>query len=760
MTSSRSELGRRAAALLTARVGTLRTAGAAAAAWTGAGTRGAWPVLLVCGLLLAGGALALLRWRRVSATGASGVIAALAGIALLAGLAGLLAGAHAARAAEAPRQASATASLIGESQETPSGRWRAVAEGEFGRATLLAEEPLPPAGTVVRARLDWFAEDAAGVRELRIAEAPGPLWEARTEVRAGLTRASAGGHAGADLLPGLVIGDTSRVGDRLEQDMRTVSLSHLTAVSGANILIVAGTVLVLASHLTASWPLRLLPAAGVTAAYVFVVGPEPSVTRAAAMAVLVGIGLLRPAGTPTTAVLASAVALLLIGMPHLAGEIGFALSVAATAGLVLLAPPLTRLLTDRRVPRLLAAALALPAAAQLMCTPLLIVLAPQLSPWAVPANLAAGPAVAPATVAGLAAMALEACGLSGPAALCGSLGALCAWWIAAVGRICAGLPGAALAWPEGPGGIVLACLLAACAGLTLLARGGPRLLSAAAACGIAAGGLLGPGAGTPGRGDWSALVCDVGQGSAALIRSAETSAEHALLVDTGDDPAALEACLRGSGITRLTLALSHFDRDHVGALDAAVAAAEITALAYPAALGASPEAAAARRTVLAGSTRTPALVPAEAGACLPAGALPPGVRACALWPPPAPAAHADGNGHSLVLRTEADGLTVLLPGDIGLTQSVLLAPVLAAAPPVDLLLAPHHGSGDMSPALHAAARPRLGAVSVGADNGYGHPTREALAAFGPAPVLRTDLCGSIALIRDGGARTEHAGCGR
>src|SRR5699024_5354334 len=150
-------------------------------------------------------------------------------------------------------------------------------------------------------------------------------------------------------------------------------------------------------------------------------------------------GILRPAGTPTLAVLATAVTILLIGRPHLATEIGFGLSVCATAALVVLAPPLTRALTDRGVPRLLAVALAVPAAAQAGCTPLLVVLAPSMSPWAVLANVAAAPAVAPATVLGLAGLALEGAttilpdGAGAvvhlPARAAGGLGAAAAWWI-------------------------------------------------------------------------------------------------------------------------------------------------------------------------------------------------------------------------------------------------------------------------------------------------------------------------------------------
>jgi competence protein ComEC len=98
-----------------------------------------------------------------------------------------------------------------------------------------------------------------------------------------------------------------------------------------------------------------------------------------------------------------------------------------------------------------------------------------------------------------------------------------------------------------------------------------------------------------------------------------------------------------------------------------------------------------------------------------------------------------------VLLVEVDGLRVLLPGDVGEPEQLRLARELAVRDPLDVLVAPHHGSGDLSPAFFRAARARAGVVSVGADNTYGHPAPRALAAFGPIPVLRTDRCGSIAL---------------
>ena len=723
------------------RIGTVRVVVGASAAWTCSLVAGV-PALLVAGLVALTGTALVLRGAR------AGALVSLTGsILCVAGLAGLAAGAQAHRAGEAPRPATALVRLVAEGQPTESGRWRTIGTGEFGRATLITEDPPPAAGTTVRADLDWWGDDIAGLAGAEVVEEPARQWRIRARLREGLTTAAGvGDHAGADLLPGLVVGDVAHLDDELTQAMRTVSLSHVTAVSGSNIMIVAGVIVLVCARLRSPWWVRILPAAIVTAGYVFVVGPEPSVMRATAMAALLAVGLLRPVGTPALAVLATAITGLLIVRPHLASEVGFGLSVSATAALILLAQPLARLLADRGVPHVLAAALAVPTAAQLGVSPLLLVLDPRMSPYAVLANALAGPAVAPATVLGLGALAVE--GLShglgdiAPLSLLarglGAAGALAAWWIARVAVVCASLPGASLGWPAGTVGIIVAAGLVAGAACVLLGRRWVREAGLVTACACLAAGLGTPALTATGRGAWTLLVCDVGQGSAALVRSRDGPHDHALLVDTGDDPTALATCLAGSGITRLTIAVSHFDTDHVGALPQAVAGVDEAVLLYPQALAATADARAA-------SVLAPVGEPAAAGRPLTQSLLPAGVTAEVLWPPPEPRSAEDGNAASLVLLVEADGLRILLPGDVGESEQLRLARDLAVRAPVDVLVAPHHGSSDLSASFYRAARARAGAVSVGADNTYGHPSSQALAAFGAIPVLRTDECGSIAL---------------
>ncbi|WP_244961505.1 ComEC/Rec2 family competence protein [Clavibacter zhangzhiyongii] len=272
-------------------------------------------------------------------------------------------------------------------------------------------------------------------------------------LRQGLMRAAAElPGPGASLLPGLAIGDVSAVSPELAQTMKDSSLTHLTAVSGANCAVIVGLVLALSAAAGLRRPARAVAALAALGAFVVLVTPQPSVLRAAVMAAVLIVSTAggRPArGLPALAV---AVVVLLTADPRLARDLGFTLSVLATAGLLVLAPPLAERLA-RRMPRRLADALAIPVAAQVACQPVLLVLQPGLPVHGVLANVLAEPAAAPATVAGLVACVLLPIW---PAA--GDLLVRLAWlpasWIAAVASVMSGLPAGRIPWPTGLAGVV------------------------------------------------------------------------------------------------------------------------------------------------------------------------------------------------------------------------------------------------------------------------------------------------------------------
>ncbi len=545
---------------------------------------------------------------------------------------------------------------------------------------------------------------------------------------------------GAALLRGMAIGDRSGLDPATEAAMETTALTHLTAVSGANCAVIVGLVVLLGRALGLLRLVRAVVAVGFLLAFVVLVRPDPSIVRATVMAVVVLV--VHLSGRPVRGVplIALAVVGMLVVDPWYARSFAFALSVLATAGIVVLAPPLTELLA-RRVWPPVAAAVAVPVAAQVACWPVTILLAPQLPTYGVPANLLAEPLAPIVTVVGLGACVVAPVWPGGAAVL-----AAVAWVPASIvgqiARTASAFPGASAPWPVGPVGVVLAVLV--CAGVAVAVFVGTsvrvRLLLVSAVVLVVGVGAVG----VPRlvvRGsvptDWTTAACDVGQGDAVLLRSAGAVA----LVDTGDEPELLRACLELLRVDRIALlVLTHFDRDHVGAV-IEVQAAVTTALVGP--VGRPADDRVVRGLRQAGVE----VLRAAAGTSVDLG----GVRADVVWP--LPTSSESGNDASLVLHVRArDGdaatLSALLLGDLGEASQRRMRTSSsggAGAAPVDVVKVSHHGSADQDAGLYRALRARVALIGVGADNSYGHPTRrvlDVLAATGTA-VYRTDLHGTV-----------------
>lgn len=257
-----------------------------------------------------------------------------------------------------------------------------------------------------------------------------------------------------ELVIGVVLGDDTGLEAATTKNMRASNLTHLTAVSGEHVALVLAATLTLCGPL----PVRLKTMIGLftLVGLVLLVQPSGSVLRAAAMGSVQLVGL--SAGRQASALpawAAGAIVLLLID-PWQACDWGFALSIAATGGLIMLAPGLERQL-GRLMPTFFAQLAAIPLAAQLACGPLLIALNPHISMWGVVANMLAAPVVAVVTYTGLAATAL-ATALPSLAQLL-VLPALwgCAW-LECIAHFFAHLPGAQVNWPGKASGV---CSLAA-----------------------------------------------------------------------------------------------------------------------------------------------------------------------------------------------------------------------------------------------------------------------------------------------------------
>lgn len=336
----------------------------------------------------------------------------------------------------------------------------------------LASARDPARRPVVRAR---------AVSDPTIRAGPPLVFRATEHLRSGLTgtASTVPGDAGR-LLPAVAVGDTRGVGD-LDEAMRMSGLAHLTAVSGAHFSLLGAVALALAARGRVPRRWRWLPVTGVMLGFVALVHPGASVVRAAAMGAVGVLGLV--AGRPARSVpaLAAAVLVLLVIDPWLARDIGFVLSVVATAGIALLAAPLAAG-AARSTPGAagssagevspLALALAVPVAAQAVCAPVVLLLSPTVPVYAIPANIAAAPAVGPATIAGLLAALLGPLWQTG-ATWCAQVAGAACWWIAAVARTATGLPGAQVEWAAGAlGPVLLACASGAALVLVLRCRRG------------------------------------------------------------------------------------------------------------------------------------------------------------------------------------------------------------------------------------------------------------------------------------------------
>ncbi|MFD7528311.1 ComEC/Rec2 family competence protein [Streptomyces sp. NPDC059849] len=567
------------------------------------------------------------------------------------------------------------------------------------------------------------------------------------------------------LLPGLVVGDTSRITPELHEAFKAADLTHLMAVSGSNLAILLVLLIGppgmalraerrgLAPRLGISLRLTALLGGGLTLAFVIVCRPEPSVLRAAACGLITLLAIGTGRRRSLIPALAAAVLLLVLYDPWMARSYGFILSVLATGALLTIAPKWSDALQRRRVPARLAEVLAAATAAQAVCAPVVVLLASRVSLVAIPCNLLAETAVAPATVLGFAALALAPVAM--PAAeLLARIAGWPAGWIASVARTGADLPGAEIDWPDGWKGAVLLTALTAL--VMLFARRivrHPWVCSAAALLLVLA--VLRPVpltralTGWPPPG-WAFAMCDVGQGDALVLAAGDGAG---VVVDAGPDPSLVDRCLRDLGITEVPfLVLTHFHADHVRGLPGvlrgrAVGAIETTNLDEP-----PDQAEFVRRAAAESHVPLVRAVPGERrriGALdwrvlWPASATGPGGIPAGPGAGPVPL---EPNDASVTLYVRSGGLTLLLLGDLEPQAQQGVLRRYPALPRVDVLKVAHHGSAHQDPALLRSAHPRLALVSVGRDNPYGHPaprTVDALRAGG-AVVLRTDTDGAIAV---------------
>ncbi len=661
--------------------------------------------------------------------------------------------------------------------------------------------PLSPPGDdgygdyLRRARL---AGSLRATRVTVLGRADGPLGALEGLRRAGgdaLSRALPEPEAG--LAAGILIGLRDRVDRDVASAFTTAGISHVVAISGWNIAIVAAAV----AAVTGRWSRRrraLLTLAAVLC-YTLLAGASASVVRAAAMAAVVSLAREAGRGIPASIALAWAAVALLLLEPRTILDPGFQLSALATAGLIAWATPLAARLGRLRrrglsVPWWLAESLAVSLAAQAATLPLVLVLFGRLALVAPAVNLAVVPLVPASMAAGLVALAAgfaSGVGLPDPVV---AVVALPAWFLlTAMVRLAegaAGLPFASVAL-EPPWSVLAAAVAGALTVLVArwrsIARairpGGRARREGLATAALPIGRPSRPtAAGRRPRPTWlrhlrrpllllagASLVLtlvaatrpdgrahvtmlDVGQGDAILVESAQGGR---LLVDGGPDPDRLLALLDRAlppWDRRLDLVvLTHPHEDHVAGLPLVLRRYRVGRVFAPGPAGDGPGYAAFVDAVRARGLRPE---PLRTGDRLRLDE----VALRVLWPDASAVPEAtpgDGrtmNDVSIVLLGDADGRRFLLTGDAEDDVDPVL--VGRGLPRIDLLKVAHHGSRTAtSDALLAASAPSVALVSVGAANTYGHPspaTLGRLVAHG-VRTYRSDLEGTVrvALAPDG-----------
>ena len=556
---------------------------------------------------------------------------------------------------------------------------------------------------------------------------PASKWaSALGAIRQGLRDNSGEGDAGA-LIPGMVLGDTSKQTPEFKEAMKRSGLTHLVAVSGANFAIVSSFVLWCMQFLIRRKNIRVVATAVALLCFIALVRPSPSVLRAAAMAAVLLSAQLGKRASDSLPALGFAICAVVLGDPWQARDAGFALSVLATSGLLLLAPRIQERLPTHKT---LAGALAPPIAAMIFCAPILVSLSGYLSPMSVIANLLAAPVVAPITVLGFVAALVSPVapwltqtiivGIRWPAGFITAV----AHWIAAfpVLTIHNGFIGFA----------VISLLL----GIFILFKRNRKQTTIILLLIILAFTWLQR---WP-AGSWQVAQCDVGQGDSLVINLQD---HRAVVIDVGPDPILEDKCLRQLGIKEIPLlVLSHFHADHVGGLSGLLKGRKVS----QAWISNNREPQTESKFALT-ALKDSQIITVQKGLIAQIAQ----VKIEVLWPEAnlrnfeeLPGEGSTINNSSIAVLASTSDWSLFAAGDLEPPAQHELINRVGA---VDMYKVCHHGSKYQDEGLMRALSAQIALISVGVGNPYGHPAPESIDSLTRlgTQVLRTDRDGAIAI---------------
>ena len=548
---------------------------------------------------------------------------------------------------------------------------------------LLPGQKIRVEGKVLQSKEGRVAALVIVSKRVEILTAASPWAQGLARIRSGLRDATGTGDAGA-LIPGMVIGDTSKQSVDFKNEMRRSGLTHLVAVSGANFAIVSAFVLWGMQFIFRKVNYRLIATAIALASFIALVRPSPSVLRAAAMAAVLLFAHATRQGRDPLPALGFAIAAVVIADPFQSRDPGFALSVLATAGLLLIAPKIR--------PKILAP----PIAAMALCSPVIVALSGYISPMSIVANIFAAPVVAPITIVGFIAALISPIAAPVAQLLIWLIKPLAQWitWTAAwsstfpVFTLKTGIYGFSAA--------LLLALAIYLGRLKVLALLFVLILSVSWIQRFPAG-------------QWQIANCDIGQGDAMVLN---LGADQAIVIDVGPDPQLIDRCLHRLGIRKIPLLiLTHGHADHIGGLAGARKNREIGRIWFG--------------DIFAGTRLRVGNIDIEV-----------------KWPI-AGSENTPNNSSISALFTSPD-FTLFASGDL---EPLAQSQIRGQIGEVDIYKVAHHGSKFQDAELMQELSPALAVISVGAENRYGHPAPSTISALTDlgAKVLRTDRDGAVAI---------------